>query len=55
MPYVLGSLVALAGVGLIVGALTGRVKVKPCCAPVSPEYERLAQTEQSGGRPHVSG
>ena len=40
MQYVIGSIVALATLALAVGAITGRVKVRSCCAPANPTNDR---------------
>jgi hypothetical protein len=50
MESVLGSLVALAGLGLVVGALTGRVKLKPCCPSVDPACEAEVPSESENVR-----
>ena len=48
MQYVLGSIVALATVALAVGAITGRVKIRSCCAPADPARDRRMRTESPG-------
>lgn len=40
MQYVIGSIVALGTLVLAVGAITGRVKARSCCAPSDPDRDR---------------
>jgi len=44
MQYVIGSLVALATLGLAVGAVTGKVRARSCCAPADPSRDRRMRT-----------
>ena len=37
MQYVIGSIIALATLALAVGAITGRVRARSCCAPADPD------------------
>jgi len=46
--YVIGSVLALATVALVVGAITGRVKVQSCCAPADPACDRRMRAEVGG-------
>jgi len=46
MQYFIGSIVALATLGLAVGAITGNVTARSCCAPADPSRDRRMQTER---------
>lgn len=50
MIYVIGVLVAIFLVLLIVGAVTGRVKARHCCAPADADQD-LRMTPRSRGVP----
>lgn len=39
MKYVIGSLVAIFSTALILGMITGRIKVESCCAPSDPKRD----------------
>lgn len=45
MQYVLGSIVAMAMMALAIGAITGRVKVRSCCAPADPAQDLRMQMD----------
>jgi hypothetical protein len=47
MEYVIGSLVALATLGLAIGSITGKVTARSCCAPADPSRDRRMQTERA--------
>ena len=50
MQYVVGSLVALATLGLAVGAISGSVRARSCCAPDDPSRDRRMQAERDTSR-----
>ena len=45
MQYVIGSIVAVGTLALAVGAITGRVKARSCCAPADPERDLRMRPE----------
>lgn len=45
MQYIIGSVLALATLALAVGAITGRVKVRSCCAPADPARDLRMRPE----------
>jgi len=50
MQYVIGSVLALATLALAVGAITGRVKVRSCCAPADPARDLRMRSEGHNAR-----
>ena len=50
MQYIIGSVVALATLALVVGAITGRVKVQSCCAPADPARDLRMRHEGPNAR-----
>jgi hypothetical protein len=48
MQYVIGSVLALGTAALAVGAITGRVKIRSCCAPGDPAQDRRMRTAGAG-------
>lgn len=48
MQYVIGSAFAVATVALAIGAISGRVKTRSCCAPADPSRDRRMQIGEAG-------
>ena len=52
--YLLAALVVLPVLVLVIGAATGRVKARPCCAPADPAKDLRMRGTLDGQQPHSS-
>ena len=51
MQYVIVSMIAVATVALAIGAITGRVQARSCCAPADPARDRRMQMDEHDAEP----
>jgi hypothetical protein len=51
MQYVIGGIVSLVVIALAIGAVTGRVRARSCCAPADPALD--ARMRAAGVGPSV--